>query len=181
MTEMAALRDLKKGSQDALAWFIRKYGAYVSTVVANIIEESMSLADVEEVTADVFIALWEQADKIKHLSVKSYLAGIARNKAKNKLRELGNTLPLSEDLIRIEEISPEDVFAKKELAAAVRQSVDTMREPEREILLRYYYFYQTIEEISEQMGINPSTVKTKLRRSRLVLKTTLASKLTQRG
>lgn len=178
MTELAALRDLKKGSQDALAWFIQKYGAYVSTIVANIIEENMSLADVEEVTADVFFTLWEQADKIKRSSVKSYLGGIARNKAKNKLREKGCTLPLNDDLILIEDISPEDIYARKEATVTIRKTVDRMKEPEREILLRYYYFYQTIDEISAQMQMNPSTVKTKLRRSRLILKNALANKLT---
>ena len=111
MTELTALRELKRGSQEALAWFIQKYGAYVSTIVTNIIQASMSPADVEEVTADVFFALWEQADQLKLSSVKSYLAGIARNKAKNKLRELGCTVPLNDDLILIDEISPEDMYA----------------------------------------------------------------------
>ena len=178
MTEWTALRELKKGSQDALAWFIQKYGAYVSTIIANIIEPNMSLADVEEVAADVFFALWEQAGEIKLSSIKSYLAGIARNKAKNKLREMGCTIPLEDDRIRIDEISPEDMYARKEAAAIVRKTVNGMKEPEREILLRYYYFYQTIDEISAQMRMNPSTVKTKLRRSRLILKKALADKLT---
>lgn len=178
MTEMTALRDLKKGSQDALTWFIRKYEAYVSTIVANIIEANMSLADIEEVTADVFIALWEQADKIKLSSVKSYLGGVARNKAKNKLREKGCALPLNDDLILIDDISPEDIYARKEVAAIVRKTVDTMKEPDREILLRFYYFYQTIDDISAQMQINPSTVKTKLHRARHVLKKALTIKLT---
>ena len=44
MTELGALRDLKNGSQDALAWFIRKYGAFVSTIVANIMEANMTIA-----------------------------------------------------------------------------------------------------------------------------------------
>lgn len=178
MTELTALRDLKRGSQEALAWFIQKYGAYVSTVVTNIIQASMSPADVEEVTADVFFALWEQAGQLKLSSVKSYLAGIARNKAKNKLRELGCTVPLNDDLILIDEISPEDMYARKEAAAIVRKTVEKMKEPEREILLRFYYFYQSVEEISAQMGLNPSTVKTKLHRSRLILKTALINKLT---
>lgn len=178
MTELAALRDLKNGSQDALAWFIRKYGAYVSTIVANIIEANMTLADVEEVTADVFIALWEQVNEVELSSVKGYLAGIARNKAKNKLREKGSALPLNDDLILIEGVSPEDIYARKELASIVRKTVNGMKEPEREILLRFYYFYQTIDEISAQMHMNPSTVKTKLHRSRHVLKQALATKLT---
>jgi len=126
LTELTALRELKRGSQEALAWFIQKYGAYVSTIVTNIIQASMSPADVEEVTADVFFALWEQADQLKLSSVKSYLAGIARNKAKNKLRELGCTVPLNDDLILIDEISPEDMYARKEAAAIVRKTVEKM-------------------------------------------------------
>lgn len=178
MTELGALRDLKNGSQDALAWFIQKYGAYVSTIVANIIEANMTIADVEEVTADVFIALWEQANEVELSSVKGYLAGIARNKAKNKLREKGCAFPLNDDLILIDGISPEDIYARRELASIVRKAVNGMKEPEREILLRFYYFYQTIDEISAQMHMNPSTVKTKLHRSRHVLKKALANKLT---
>jgi len=177
LTEFTALRELRQGSQEALSWFIGKYSAYVATIVGNILRESMSPADVEEVTADVFFALWEQADKLSCPSVKRYLGGIARNKAKNKLRELGCTLPLNDDLLLIDEISPEDAYARKELNATVRKAVAEMKEPEREILLRYYYFYQTIEEISAEMKINPSTVKTKLRRSRLLLKNAIITKL----
>ena len=29
---------MKQGSQDALAWFIHRYGAYVSTIIHNIID-----------------------------------------------------------------------------------------------------------------------------------------------
>ena len=45
LTEEQALRQMKQGSQDALAWFIQRYGAYVSTIIHNIIGQRMSDAD----------------------------------------------------------------------------------------------------------------------------------------
>ena len=52
----------------------------------------------------------------------------------------------------------------------VRQAVDSLPGPDREIFLRHYYYAQTVQEISRQMNINESTVKTRLRRGRGKLK-----------
>ena len=57
MNEAQALRKLKNGSEDALAWFIDRYSSYVHTVVGNLIGPSMSYADIKEVDADVFVEL----------------------------------------------------------------------------------------------------------------------------
>ena len=47
MTEGKALKELQRGSQQALAWFIDKYTPYVSTIIYNIIGGDMSTADIE--------------------------------------------------------------------------------------------------------------------------------------
>ena len=176
MTESKALKNLKKGDQEALVWFIRKYTPYVTTVVYNIIGESMDQADIEEVVSDVFVALWQNGEKVH--SPKGFLGTTARNKAKNKARELKLTLPLEEDILVIEEPDPEARLEKRELAAAVKRAVLEMGQPEKEIFLRFYYYYQTLEEISEDMKLPLSTVKTKLRRGRLKLKQTLVRYIT---
>ena len=55
----------------------------------------------------------------------------------------------------------------------VRRSIDHLGEPDREIFLRHYYYYQTVSEISQEMRLNESTIKTKLRRGRSRLRTIL--------
>lgn len=82
MDEKAALRALKHGDEAALAWMIDRYAAYVSTIVYNIIGASMTTADVEEISSDVFFTLWTNAKKVCPGKAKAYLSGIARNKAK---------------------------------------------------------------------------------------------------
>lgn len=164
MTEANALKELKKGSERALEWFIDSYTPYVTAIIRNIIGECMDLADVEEVASDVFYALWENARKV--YSVKGYLGTVARNMAKNKLRSLDWDLPLEERILVVAGDNPETALEEKEKAKAVKRAVLRMPYPEREIFLRHYYYCQKIETISREMDIPLSTVKTKLRRGR---------------
>ncbi len=178
MNDRKALRDLHAGSQEALIWIMNKYGGYVSTIVWNIIGPSMSVCDAEEVVSDVFLALWNNSSAIRTNSIKSYLAGIARNKAKMKLREAGHTLALDCNIIELEISNPEDEYEKKELGLLVKKAINQMKEPDREILLRYFYYYQTMDTISSEMGINLSTVKTKIRRGKDSIKSYLLPRIT---
>ena len=177
MNEQSALHSLKKGSQDALVWFIGQYSAYVGAIIQRIIGSRMSQEDVEEVASDVFLALWNQAGEIRSQNVKAYLGRVARNMALNKFREAGFTLPLEDDQILVDSTTPEESLLKKEAANIVTQEVKHMKQPEQEILLRYYYYFQPVEQIAQEMNMNPATVKTKLFRSRKSLKDTLAQKL----
>ncbi len=171
MSESKAIKDLRSGSEAALGWFIHRYSAYVTTIIHNIIGTYMEEADVEEVAADVFLALWENAGKIH--SVKGFLGATARNKAKNKLRSLGQVLPLEEDLLVLDALTPEDLLQKKELTAAVKKAISDLGQPDRDVFLRYYFYCQRMEDISTQMGIPLSTIKSKLRRGKAKLKQTL--------
>lgn len=171
MTEERALKELKKGSEKALAWFIDAYTPYVTTIVHNIIGSSMDMSDVEEVASDVFYKLWENAESV--YSVKGYLGTVARNLAKNKARGLCRDLPLEEAILRIGETTPESRLEQREQQQAVKLAVMGMPHPDREIFLRHYYYCQTLESISREMDINLSTVKTKLRRGRERLRSVL--------
>lgn len=178
MTEAKALKELKRGSEEALGWFIDRYTPYVSTIIYNVIGAYMSQADIEEVSADVFFALWENAEKVRPGAVKGYLGTIARNRAKNKLRSLGQALPLEEEILQVEQLSPETVYEEKELRGTVRRAVLSMGWPEREIFLRHYFYFQSLDTIAGEMGMNPATVKTKLRRGRIRLKQALTDAFT---
>lgn len=176
MTEAKALRELKNGSEEALAWFINAYTPYVTTIIHNIIGSSMDVSDVEEAAADVFVTLWSNAEKVH--AVKGFLGTVARNTAKNKVRQLSQDLPLEEQILVVDELTPETRIEKKELNAAVKRAVLKMPQPDREIFLRFYYYYESLETISEEMRLNLSTVKTKLRRGRIRLRSDLTKYLT---
>lgn len=176
LTDANALKELQNGSEDALNYFIDAYSPYVTAIIHNIIGSYMDTADIEEVAADVFFALWRNAGKV--YSVKGFLGTTARNMAKNRLRQLGHDLPLEEQLLVIDELTPETQIERKELNRAVKKAVLAMPQPDRDIFLRFYYYCQSLEDISRQMHLNLSTVKSRLRRGRARLKDALVFYLT---
>ena len=168
--EQYLIQQIKTGSQKALETVIDRYGSYVKAIAANIIKPPMTDADVEEVVSDVFLSLWSHPGDPDRGSLKGYLAAITRNKARDRLRRFHIEIPLENDFL---EVPVEDSCRQIELAQlkqAVKQMVDRLEEPDRTILLRYYYFYQKTDAIAQDMGMNPATVRTKLARSRQKLK-----------
>ncbi len=174
MTEAKALKLLQTGDQQALEWFVERYSAYVGAVVNSILQSSMTQADVEEVTADVFITLWKSAERLVPLNLKGYLGRVARSLALRKLRERTEELPLEEDILFFEEDSLIEKLDEEERDRLVREAVLSMPQPDREIFLRHYYYCQSVSAIAEKMQMNPSTVKTRLRRGREKLRQHLA-------
>lgn len=174
MDEHKALRELKRKNEKALIWFIDRYSAYVNTIIYNIIGSSIPGADIEEISSDVFFTLWMNAEKISHGKAKAYLGGVARNKAKERLRKAGMEMPLEDDILLISSDNPEKAFQEQELALFLQKAILAMQYPEREIFIRHYYYYQPVSLIAEEMHINLSTVKTKLHRGRKRLKEILS-------
>ena len=174
MTEEKALRELRRGSEAALEWFIDRYSGYVAVVVYNIIGGSHSHEDVEEVCADVFVGLWSNAGKIRGGSVKAYLVGMARHKSIDRLRAGAYELP-QEDAIELN--GPAEALDRREERAAVHRAVLEMAQPDREIFLRYYYYCQKVADIARVLGMPESTVKTRLRRGREKLRSVLENSI----
>ena len=171
MREETIINKLRSGDPAGLEALMGRYLPYVSAVVWNILRQSMPREDGEEVVSDVFLAAWDQPGDLRPGSVKAWLGAVARNKAKNRLRQAGRDLPLEEDALEIP--GPDDPPGEYERAVErqlVRQAVDSLPGPDREVFLRHYYYAQTVAEIADRMDLNLSTVKTKLRRGRMRLK-----------
>ena len=177
MDENRAIQEIKQGSEEALCRLIEQYTAYVSTIVMRVLGQTMSLSDVEEVTADVFLALWHNAASIQADGVKGWLGSVARNKAKNRLRQAKQELPLEENVLIIDGAAPEAALEKKERQQIVREAILSMDQPTRDIFLRHYYYCQGVMTISEEMQLNVSTVKSHLRRGREKLRVILQDRL----
>ncbi len=181
LTDAEALALLKTNDQHALEWFIDRYSSYVGTIVNNILQKSMSRSDVEEVTSDVFVTLWKSSERLIPLNIKGYLSRVARSLALHKLREKTDELPLEDDILVLEEDSVIDKLDQQERDRIVREAVFSMPQPDREIFLRFYYYCQSIPIIAEKMQLNPSTVKTRLKRGREKLKAHLTGIKTLKG
>ena len=171
MTEEKALSRLKKGDAAGLRWCIGRYTPYVSTVVWNILGARGTAQDAEEITADVFWALWQSGKKPEAGKLRAWLGVVARNKAINALHNRGFELPLEERMLETE--GPEQFLEKEERCRRVRLAVEAMGAPDREIFVRHYFYGQPASEIAGVMGMQADAVRQRLKRGREKLRQSL--------
>ena len=164
MTESEIIAELKKGSTDALCAVIGQYTAYVSTIVYRIIGYNRQ-EDCEELTADIFIALWNNRHKVKENKVKAYIGEIARNKAYNFVRDKKEALPLNEEILFQGE-NPQEYAEKRDFGLMLKKALSQLEPEKKELMLRYYFYGQKLTDAAREMNINNSTAKSRLKRSR---------------
>ena len=170
LNEKRTLKALRRGEPAALSEIIRQYTPYVYAIARNILSPALPPEDIEETVSDVFCALWYSRDGLESGKLKSWLAVTARNAARDRLRRLRLIHPLDEDMLDISLPDMEQALAERELAAACREAVDSLGEPDREIFQRRYFLYQKTEDIAREMGLGHSAVRSRLMRGRTKLR-----------
>ena len=170
MTDDHLTEAIRDGDESALAAVISRYSGYVGAIVWNIMRCAMTLDDAQEVVSDVFYALWNHADNVQPGKLKAYLAGIARNRARSALRRAGKDIPLEDDILSLPDADPESAVMREAEYEALRKALQEMSDPDQEIFLRHYYYYQTTAQIASELHLNINTVQSRLRRGRETLK-----------
>ena len=168
---------MKKGNEKAFEEIIHRFTPLVSNIIRNISSGYLSNEDIEEVTTDVFVTLWKNSEKLDVNMLKPYIICIAKSRVKDRLRRENKFGIVDIDSVDIADDG--DIFEKYEnesLVSDLKEEISKLKEPDKEILIRYYYYYQPVKEISEIMGINIETVKSKLQRTRKKLKDALTGK-----
>lgn len=164
------LEQLKRRDRRALERVMKRYTAYVGTILRNTTRGQTAPEDIEELTADVFLALWHHAPEMRTEHLTGYLASIARSKGCNWLRKRQlDTQPIDDVVIAADT----DVSAQAEqteLAEILREVMGQLPERNQEILLRYYFYHQTVAEIAGELHMKEATVKTRMHRSRKKLR-----------
>lgn len=169
---------------------MKRYTAYVGTILRNVTRGQTTQEDLEELTADVFLALWHHAPEMRteleqyqshyhetnhapemrteHLT--GYLASIARSKGYNWLRKnRPETMPI-DDVVISDDTDVSAQAEQAELAGIVQEMLAQLPEQDRELLLRFYFYRQSVREIAGEMHMKESTVKTRMYRSRKKLR-----------
>lgn len=159
-------RGLKLRREGALDEAVKAYGAYVQTVLYNVLGSQGSKEDREEMLNDVFLSLWQHSGEIYPGKMKAWLAAVARNRAKTFLRQYRGEMPMDGDYLVIETDTPEDTVLEQEMKQRLLEAIHRMPPGEKEVFLRYYYHLQSIEEIADRMAIPTGTVKSRLFRGR---------------
>ena len=162
-------------SETALTLTREKYGDLCARVAGNMLFDP---EDAEECVNDAMLALWNTIPPAKPQLLGPFVARITRNLARNRIayntakkRAEAATVSLGElDACLVGREDVQHQVEQKELTAAIEAFLHTLDEESRNIFLRRYWFFDTVEQIAAGMGLGHSKVKMRLLRTRTKLR-----------
>lgn len=150
---------------------VENYKNYVNTIIVNSYR-NLSKEDIEEITLDVFLTVWNNKDKLDiNKNMSPYIAGITNNLIKKKIRKRNLNFNIEDYEDKI--MSDSDIeldYMQSETNKIIIKELENFKELDKEIFLSYYYDFRKIKEISKIFNISESKVKSKLFRIRRKLK-----------
>jgi RNA polymerase sigma-70 factor (ECF subfamily) len=119
----------------------------------------------EDVSSEVFLDVWRQADRFEGRSVVlTWMLGITRIKAFSALRVPAVQELDDETAGAIEDPAedPATILQRKETGAVIQKCLTKLSAEHREIIDLVYYHEKSIAEAAEIVGIPGNTVKTRM-------------------
>lgn len=157
------------------------YGNLCASLAKNILH---SKEDEEECINDSYFSFWNSVPPNIPLSVKGYLLKLLRNICinrfyKNTAKKRNTSFALAmEELGELvsRESSPEEVLMVKDLTQHINLFLESVDSETRSIFVYRYWYGDSIEEISQKLGLKYNTTAVKLKRTKEKLKRYLQEK-----
>jgi len=164
-----------KGEQQAYAELVKRYQNYVFTLTLRFIK---SREDAEEVSQDIFVKAYRSlADFRGESKFSTWLYTIVNTTCITFLRKRRLDVQSLDNEKVFETVESQDSglnanqVERKSRANMVNRSISMLSYDDSEILTLFYKAEQSLEEISQILGLEQNTVKVRLHRARQRLKT----------
>lgn len=129
----------------------------------------------EDIVQEVFIKIYHHPDKYEERGqLQAYLYKMTANKSKDYLRSWSyKKVQLQNKIFPSTSKMEPDELVRKDEEAIVAEAILELPLKQREVLIYFYFNEMNIKDIASILSIPESTVKTRLRRSKELLKNKL--------
>ena len=179
MDESKLVAQLKSGNAESFIDVMGAYNKLLWVVVGGVLNNVGTREDIEECISDVYVSLWKKpaAYDARRGSLKTFLAVMAKRKALDKYRQLTKMKIIELD----EAVSASDddlleFIAKQELYNELYEAIRSLGEPDKEIMIRRYFFDEKPSGIAAKKDMPVKEVENRLYQSKLRLRKLLGSK-----
>lgn len=181
MEDSKIIEQLFERSESVLTEIESKYGRLCMKLAYNILGNT---SDSEECVNDAYLGVWNSIPPNRPDSLRAYLCGIVRNLSLKKYQYNTAAKRNSRMDVALEELegclnSSEDVekqIIQKELAAEIERFMASLKQTDRVIFMRRYYFMDAYADIAADVGITEKNVSVRLTRIRTRLRDYLKQK-----
>lgn len=180
MTDEEIAKRLRQKDMDIFDYIMEHYNKLLWVVIGNILEKVGSSQDIEDCISDTYIKLLEKP-KIYNPqkgSFKSFLVRVGKNLAIDRYRKLtrGNVTIIYEDSSVCDDEGPLQSMLTKESRETILEALDHLKEPDKEIIIRRYFFNERPKIISKKMCLPSKKIENTLYQGKLKMKKILINK-----
>lgn len=154
--------ELKNGSEQAMQEI---YKRYLKVVYLSAYWELREDADAQDICQDVFIKLWVYRDRLDITDLRSYLISIAKNKARNLLRN-NKRLTNRHESARADIHTTDNQEEAEEKDANAQEKYQQLRDALSKLPERRASIFEEIkikgksrQQVAEEANISENTVK----------------------
>lgn len=159
MDDAELVARLKRFDAQSVSWIVERYGTALHRYVAAIVADP-HLA--EDIVAETYMRMLERIGdyKVTGAPFRAWLYRIAHNLAINAVTR-DRSAPGDLTLAPFEALSgnPVETFERKELYDALRQSLNTLTDEQREVVLLRFVAGLSITEVAQQLQRSEGSVK----------------------
>ena len=171
MTDEELVKKFLRRDEEAISDAKEQYENYCMYIARNVLSDR---GDAEECVNDVLLAAWDSIPPQRPENLKTYLGKLTRRIAINRLNR-DNAKKRDADrtavsLDEIEEIVGESTVEASvetsELSRKISEFLRSLRETERNVFIRRYWYGDSIESICVRFGFGKSKTVMMLKRTR---------------
>ncbi len=160
------VKQLKKGDVSSFNLIFKNYNQKVYNFCLQLLKNKN---EAEEITQEVFIALWQNRDKIDtKSSIVAYILAIARNQIYKVFRKSLYKQAYIENLINSQskmDFITEDQVMYNELNSFLNISIEKLPPKRREVFILSRMEGLTYKEIAQKLNIAENTVDVQIRKA----------------
>ena len=170
---------LRSGDKGAFFRIIEAYNKLLWVIVGGVLNGVGTSEDIEECISDVYVTLWRnpKAYNPGKGPLKTFIAVAAKRKALDRYRQLTRVKIVElDDAIHSSDDDLLEYIAQRELYTELYEAIHSLKEPDKEILIRRYFFDEKPSGIADKTSLPVKEVKNRLYQSKLKLKEILQAK-----
>ena len=188
---LALVERARNGDDDAFSDLVSRYERFVFNTAVRVLSASAQSPDLaDDIAQEAFIKAWRNLAAFRgDCTFSTWLYRIAVNCAKDTIRAASRRPAVSLSSLASDdgdedgeewdvpvtsgETIPEEAAERRELILAVRRAVESLPDEQRQVIVLRDLSGLSYQEISEKLGLELGTVKSRINRGRQNLKTIL--------
>ena len=191
---LALVERAKAGDDDAFSELVGRYERFVYNTAVRVLSAASQSADLaDDIAQEAFLKAWRRLEAFRgDCTFSTWLYRITVNCAKDGIRAASRRPAVSlsalgagkgeddgEDgeewdvPVTSGDTVPEDAAERRELILAVRRAVESLPDEQRQVVVLRDLHGLSYQEISDKLGLELGTVKSRINRGRQNLKTIL--------